>query len=270
MSSDLRLITIPISHYCEKARWALDWAGLRYTEDAHLQVFHYLPVRRAGGKRTVPVLCHPGGALYESTDILRFADARCSEERKLFPKDPEERAEVERLAARFDQGLGPAGRLWLYHHLLTGAPELAPKYGCTGVPAWQRKLLPLAYPLVRLFLQRLLLTSPSSAEQAYELCQQIFDEVAARLSSGQPYLVGTRFSAADLTFAALCAPLLMTPGYGVPLPRIEELPADFARCVAAFRAHPAGRFALDLYVRHRRAHGATQASGFEACSAPCR
>ncbi len=251
MPSDLRLITIPISHYCEKARWALDWAGLRYTEDAHLQVFHYLPVRRAGGRRTVPVLVHPDGVLLSSTDILSFADERCSAERRLLPRQAQERAEVEQLIARFDESLGPAGRLLLYHHLLTEAPQLAPKYGCTGVPAWQRKLLPLAFPLVRLFLQRRLHISHETAEQAHRLCQQSLDYVAVRLKAGLPYLVGDRFSGADLTFAALCAPLLMPPGYGVPLPLVPELPTDFGRIVTSFREHPAGRFALDMYKRHR-------------------
>ncbi|MCW3023116.1 MAG: Glutathione S-transferase family protein, partial [Conexibacter sp.] len=30
------LVTIPISHYCEKARWALDRAGVAYEERRHL------------------------------------------------------------------------------------------------------------------------------------------------------------------------------------------------------------------------------------------
>ena len=50
------LITIPISHYCEKARWGLDRAGVGYREQAHLQLIHWLAVRRAGGGTTVPVL----------------------------------------------------------------------------------------------------------------------------------------------------------------------------------------------------------------------
>ena len=33
----LRLITIPISHYCEKARWALDRAALAFREERHVQ-----------------------------------------------------------------------------------------------------------------------------------------------------------------------------------------------------------------------------------------
>ena len=37
-ANDNRLITIPISHYCEKARWALEWSQIPYVEEKHLQV----------------------------------------------------------------------------------------------------------------------------------------------------------------------------------------------------------------------------------------
>jgi glutathione S-transferase len=139
----------------------------------------------------------------------------------------------------------------MYHHLLIEAPELAPRYGCTGVPPWQRRLLPLAFPLLRTFLKHRLGIGPPAAALAQARCQQVFAQVAQRIADGRPYLVGTRFSAADLTFASLCAPLLLTPGYGVPLPLVEEVPAAFKSAVTDFREHPAGRFALDLYVRHR-------------------
>lgn len=38
----LRLITLPISHYCEKVRWALDRQGIAYREEAHAPIFHGL------------------------------------------------------------------------------------------------------------------------------------------------------------------------------------------------------------------------------------
>src|ERR1700728_3679182 len=59
----LRLITIPISHYCEKARWALDRVGLPYREERHVQGIHQLAARRAGGGVTVPVLVTPDGPI---------------------------------------------------------------------------------------------------------------------------------------------------------------------------------------------------------------
>ena len=63
------------------------------------------------------------------------------------------------------------------------------------------------------------------------------DRVAGLLSDGRPYLCGERFTAADLTFAALSAPLVMPPGYGVPLPQPEILPEATARLVRRARTH---------------------------------
>ena len=49
------LITIPISHYCEKARWALDRAGVAYRERAHLHDGS-LVVRTLRGRSQVTAL----------------------------------------------------------------------------------------------------------------------------------------------------------------------------------------------------------------------
>jgi glutathione S-transferase len=84
----LRLVTIPISHYCEKARWALERAGLAYREERHVQGLHRIAARLAGGGRTVPVLVTLEGALGESEEILRWVEERTPRERRLFPDDP--------------------------------------------------------------------------------------------------------------------------------------------------------------------------------------
>ena len=60
---DLRLITIPISHFCEKARWALELADTPYREERHLQGIHWAHVWRAGRGWTAPVLVTPKGPL---------------------------------------------------------------------------------------------------------------------------------------------------------------------------------------------------------------
>ena len=66
----LRLVTIPISHYCEKARWALERADMPYREERHIQGVHQVAARRAGGGKTVPVLVTDDGAIGESQEIL--------------------------------------------------------------------------------------------------------------------------------------------------------------------------------------------------------
>ena len=65
-------------------------------------------------------------------------------------------------------------------------------------------------------------------------------------------MFGERFTAADLTFAALAAAVVAPPGYGTPLPQLDVLPEPVARDVRAFREHPAGAFALRMFRDHRR------------------
>ncbi|HEU4737678.1 MAG TPA: glutathione S-transferase family protein [Solirubrobacterales bacterium] len=245
------LITIPISHYCEKARWALDRAGIDYREQPHLQVIHWIPVSRAGGKKTAPVLVWGDRVFADSKDILEEASARARPDRVLYPDNPAAAAEVRELQADFDAVLGPEGRRWMYFSM-RGRRDLAVAYGCTGVPAWQRRGLPLAYPLVIRIIDRYLDITPASAERSEAQVRATFDRVAERLGDGRPYLCGERFTAADLTFASLAASVLMPPEYAIPLPQPDELPPAMGAKVNEFRAHPAGAFALKLFREDRR------------------
>jgi glutathione S-transferase len=245
------LITIPISHYCEKARWALDRAGVRYRERAHLQLIHRVVARRSGGGATVPVLVCGDRVLAESAEIVDEADARAAPDRRLYPDDPVAAAEVRALERGFDERLGPQGRVWMYNGL-RGRRDLALGYGCTGVPAWERRVLRLAYPALMRAINRLLDVTPATAARSELEVRAIFDAVAERLGDGRPYLCGERFTAADLTFAALAAAVLMPPGYGVPLPQPDELPPAMAAIVRDLREHPAGAHALAMYRDERR------------------
>jgi glutathione S-transferase len=245
------LITIPISHYCEKARWALDRTGVGYQERAHLQIFHWFAVRRAGGGKTAPVLVWGDRVLADSADIVAEADAQAPPDRRLFPDDPSAAAEARELQRDFDTHLGPHGRRWMYNGLRKRR-DIAIAYACTGVPNWQRRALPLVYPAAARTIDRFLDISPATAARSEAVVRTVFDQVAQRLGDGRHYLCGDRFTAADLTFASLAAPMLMPPEYGVPLPQLEELPAAMAATVRELRAHPAGAHALTMFREERR------------------
>ncbi len=251
MSESPVLITIPISHYCEKARWALDWAGVTYEERAHLQVLHWIPVTRAGGKKTAPVLVWGNRVFADSADIVEEASAKAPPNRSLYPEDAAAAAEVRALQGDFDADLGPEGRRWMYN-ALRGRRDIAVTYGCTGVPTWQRRALPFAYPVAARIIDRYLDVTPATAAQSKAAVRATFDAVAERLGDGRPYLCGEHFSAADLTFASLAAPMLMPPEYGVPLPQPEALPTAMAATVRELRTHPAGAHALKMFREERR------------------
>jgi glutathione S-transferase len=73
------------------------------------------------------------------------------------------------------------------------------------------------------------------------------------LADGRRYLVGDRFSAADLTFAALAGPMVVPAEYTVALPQPgHAMPHELLRIVERAREHPAGRHALRMFREHRR------------------
>jgi glutathione S-transferase len=247
----LRLITIPISHYCEKARWALDRVGLSYREERHVQGIHQLAARRAGGGLTVPVLVTPDGVLAESEQILAWVDRRTPPEHRLFPSESSARDEVERLCRRLDQELGPKGRRLMYIHMLAQR-KLMLRFNNEGVPRWEDRAIRFGWPLIVRFARRRLAIRPGIEVEDEAAVWRELDFVAELLADGRPHLCGERFGAADLTFAALSAAVVVPPVYGVPLPQPDILPPDTATFIERVREHPAGRYALTLFAEHRR------------------
>ena len=109
-----RLVTIPISHFCEKARWALDRAGLAYVEERARP--GPAPARRAasGRRPRVPVLVTDEGvfaAVGVDHPLRRRAPAAGA-------APVHRRPEVVELCRWLDAGLGPDGRRLIYKHML--------------------------------------------------------------------------------------------------------------------------------------------------------
>ena len=245
-----RLVTIPFSHYCEKARWALDRAGVPYVEEPHAPLFHYPFTLLRGGGRTVPVLVTPAGVFADSTDILRYADSFARDGEALYPDDPAARREVEALEDRFDRELGTEARLWGYHQLLPRS-DLAVRMLRDGTPPAEAAALPFVFPLARAFIWRALGITDERAAHALERVERIFADVEARLDGGRRFLVGDRLSAADITFAALSVPVLAPPEARLPVDETSDLPPAMAATIRRLRRHPAGAFALRVYREHR-------------------
>jgi glutathione S-transferase len=246
------LVTIPISHFCEKARWALERAGLEYEERRHIQIIHQLAARRHGGGKTVPVLATPDGVFADSRSILRYADDELPATARLYPAETLARKEVIALEDRFDDVLGVEGRRWLYHEVFKDTKRFTP-YNLTGVPGWERRMFPFVLAPAKIYINRYLDIDDATAARALELVDEELDAVGELLSDGRRYLVSDRFSAADLAFAALAAPLIAPAEYGTPLPPPEVMPDDMAARIRAWREHPAGRFAMRLFADQRRA-----------------
>ena len=171
---------------------------------------HQFVSRRAGGHGTLPVLVTGHGTFAGSEWVIRYADQRLEPEQRLFTGDPE----VEALARELDATLGPDGRRLIYAHMLQH-PALMLPFNNQGVPVWEAFALTNLFRLARRWALRELQIKDPDADRRRVLAT--FDMVAARRKGD--YLCGDHFTAADLTFAALAAAVVLPPQYGVALPQ---------------------------------------------------
>jgi glutathione S-transferase len=246
------LITIPFSHFCEKARWALDRARAPYREEGHAPLFHKRAVLGAAGKAgSVPVLVLDGdGVLDDSPLIVRWADQRATSDRKLLPSGGRERDEALALEHHFDVDFAPHTRRLAYFHIL---PDRARTLTLMGIatPRAEHTAVRLAYPLLRGIMRRAMRIDGPGAMRSRDKVRSVFDEVGSRLADGRPYLLGDRFGVADIAFASLASPVLLPQEHPIRGQSTVEPPRALLDEAEALRKTPAGVFALRMYREHR-------------------
>ncbi len=251
-----RLISIRYSHYNERARWALDLSPLSYTEDAHPPGFAQFAIQdvTGGGKSASPVLVLPDGeVLDDSALILRRLH-------RLFAKEldwlyPDERAaEIRQFEDDLSVDLGAPARQLAYAIALDGKHYAATRPYLIKESAGVEKLLfslggrRISRAIVEIYNCR-----QSCIPRAQACIREVFAHVSQRLGHGGRYLYADRFTAADLTFAALAWPMIFPPAWeqsGLFLP-YAELPERWRDLVDELRDTPAGMHALRMYEQHR-------------------
>ena len=264
-----KLVTIKFSHYNEKARWALDRCGIPYTESPHLPVTHMpFAARAARGQGSAdrvstrfstPVLMVADRSITDSSDIARYATAHPDSFYDLVPEELE--AEIAELDELFSVKLGAHTRRFAYYYCLQDK-KLFARLAPLNVPGFESTLWQTIYPALRVFLRWGLAIDEPRALHSTTRTREIFAEVDDLLADGRRYLVGDRFTLADLSFASLSGPALLVEdreGYDARLPTMDEAPPEMAAVARELRESPAGKFALRLFAEER----SRQSAGLE-------
>src|SRR6516165_7266581 len=83
----MKLYQFTFSHYCEKARWALDHKGIAYQPINLLPGSHLRTVRRLTPDRGLPVLLDDATVIQDSSAIITYLDTKFPSP-TLTPSDP--------------------------------------------------------------------------------------------------------------------------------------------------------------------------------------
>jgi len=248
MSETIRLYTLAMSHFCEKARWALDRTGVEYREVILMPGFHRKPMKALGGCGQVPVLRAGARVIEGSGAILDFADSLGGAP-PLSPSDPALRAEALEWESYLDREVGETVRRVLYYRLF-GHPRLLIRAWTRGLSFWAPPLYWLMRARAVRVVSRSLDIDGASVARDEQRLQEAFERVSQHLAERR-FLVGDSFSRADLTLAALSSPLLRPVEHPWPLPEFRsEIPAvdELVRRLSATRA---GEHAVASYARRR-------------------
>ena len=238
---------IELSHYSEKIRFALAYKNVEHERRTPLVGLHgpLAMLLTRSGHRRLPVMRVDGETIADSTAIIAALEERYPEP-PLYPDDPDDRARALMLEDYFDETLAPALRLFVWYHQLRedgGFIDAVAPNGSGGRLRALKAMAPLAGPVVRADYG----ARAGRADDARRTLLEVADRIEAELQPSG-YLVGDRFSVADLAGAALFTPLLCPPGREFP-PRTQAQPVLDLREELEHR--PAGQWVHDIYVRHR-------------------
>jgi glutathione S-transferase len=238
---------LEISHYNEKVRWALDYKAVAHIRRAVTPGLQEFRARRLRAGRTTPVLEMNGRAIGDSTKIIEEIEQRWPEP-PLYPADPEERSRALDLEDYFDEQCGRDLRRVVFGDNLA-EPEkfLTMVYGADH-PRFG--LLKTLSPLLCQGVKRSFRIRPETVEASREKVRAAFDRVEADVGPSG-YLVGESFTVADLTAAAILAPIVMPPEFPYIKLHPDERTPQSRRFRDSLKDRPAFRWVEDMYARHR-------------------
>ncbi len=133
MSKNLPMLWhIPLSHFNEKVRWALDFKNIPHQRQ-RVGADYLLQAWRATGHGTLPILFLDGKPIRDSTAIIAALEQRHPEP-ALYPKDEAPLRRALELEDYFDEVLGPSVRAAIVSPLFHEDPDLALRVLMTGMP----------------------------------------------------------------------------------------------------------------------------------------
>ncbi|WP_189399902.1 glutathione S-transferase [Arenicella chitinivorans] len=242
-----RLYLFTISHYCEKARWGLEYLGIDYDAVVVLPGEHIAIAKQHGLKRgALPYLVTDDDIIQGSDRILRWAEARSAPGVSLNCND----TEAMEMEQRLDHKIGVHVRRHYYSEALVEHSSSVRHVFMRGVGFSDRIKLWLAWSVIRNKMISGLDLGPEQGVESSNIVAEQLDWLDSLLADGRRFLLGgDQMSVVDLSAASLLAPYVLPPQH--PISDTLSLPPRLAEQVAAWRSRPIMQHVLSMYKQFR-------------------
>lgn len=243
------LYVFAISHFCEKARWALDHFDVPYAARNVAPGQHAaLAARLRAPETSLPLLTTPDRRVIQGADeILRWAESVKGPDAATLQSDARETdAQVRRLEDVLGRHIG---RHYYSSALLEQATAVRSSFA-RDLPTTERMILRATWGPLKRRMRRGLDLGPAQMAQSKAVIGYELSWLDGLLADGRASLQGDGFSRLDMTAASLLAPLARPaehPFYA-DAPMTKALEADYA----AWAERPALRWTRAVYAQWRR------------------
>jgi glutathione S-transferase len=239
---------LPLSHYNEKVRWALDYKRIAHLRRSLLPGAHAVKAQRlTGDVSTTPVLSIDGQSIGDSTRIIAAIEQRWPDPR-LYPEQPSLLGRALELEEFFDEQLGPHIRRVFYAVLVDHPELLVPLFTGDDEQATERLLQ--RFPELRAGIEARFQITAETAAQSRTAVIAAMDRLEREISSSG-YLVGASFTIADLTAAALLYGVARPPEFPYATIAEDDLPESWRELVDSLAQRPGGQWVAQMYRSHR-------------------
>ncbi len=240
----LKLYQFPISHFCEKIRWALEYKKLKYKKINLLPGLHVKKAIKLAGKSSLPILEDNGKIINESRKIITYLDSTYLNN-PLTPHDQTLKKEARELEQFADKELGPDVRVLCYHTLLN-YPDITIPFFTDDGPWYGHLILKFMFPKLSTKMRALMKIDEKNVLLIQNRLTKALDKIQQQ-TKNRTYLVGDSFSRADLAVASLLAPLFRPNKYGLNWP--DQYPEPLNSTIDNFGDKLS--WAQQVYQQHR-------------------
>jgi glutathione S-transferase len=242
-----QLYVFAISHYCEKARWALEYLGIEHEINYLAPGLHAEHMTNLGADGTsLPVLVIDGKLVQGSSDIISWAELAPNNGRTLHCDNT---PLISDMVSRIDDVLGVHVRRMYYSEALVEHSKTVLPIFANYLGKEEAALLNEIWEfVVAAMIQKMDLGTNQGRESRNIVMQQLdwFDKL---LGDGRDYLLGDTFTRVDMSAASILAPLAITSDH--PTYANLQVPPRVAQDVIDWQSRPVSQFVARMYRRHR-------------------